>query len=207
MADGLKQMDKLVKQLFQMSDSYAFREPVDYKGLGLPDYPKVIKKPMDLGTVKANLKKGGYNDAQECADDIRLIWSNCMAYNEDGSEVYLMAERMDKKFDELFSALDAGRAPAAGARHRFGRALYRLDPEQLGRLVGRLAQQCPAAVQALESSEELEVNIDAIDAATFWELDRYIKGIIGDDGSSKKRQNSANTANRGNKGKKQRVKN
>jgi len=51
------------------------------------------------------------------------------------------------------------------------------------------------------------VNIDAIDAATFWELDRYIKGIIGDDGSSKKRQNSANTANRGNKGKKQRVKN
>ncbi|CAM9482558.1 unnamed protein product, partial [Heterosigma akashiwo] len=86
-------------------------------------------------------------------------------------------------------------------------ALYRLDPEQLGRLVGRLAQQCPAAVQALESSEELEVNIDAIDAATFWELDRYIKGIIGDDGSSKKRQNSANTANRGNKGKKQRVKN
>eukprot|EP00639_Heterosigma_akashiwo_P025089 CAMPEP_0194702420 /NCGR_PEP_ID=MMETSP0295-20121207/26877_1 /TAXON_ID=39354 /ORGANISM="Heterosigma akashiwo, Strain CCMP2393" /LENGTH=184 /DNA_ID=CAMNT_0039597011 /DNA_START=154 /DNA_END=708 /DNA_ORIENTATION=- len=184
MADGLKQMDKLVKQLFQMSDSYAFREPVDYKGLGLPDYPKVIKKPMDLGTVKANLKKGVYNDAQECADDIRLIWSNCMAYNEDGSEVYLMAERMDKKFDELFSALDAGRAPAAGARHRFGRAF-----------------------QALESSEELEVNIDAIDAATFWELDRYIKGIIGDDGSSKKRQNSANTANRGNKGKKQRVKN
>ncbi|CAM9482489.1 unnamed protein product, partial [Heterosigma akashiwo] len=68
---------------------------VDYKGLGLPDYPKVIKKPMDLGTVKANLKKGVYNDAQECADDIRLIWSNCMAYNEDGSEVYLMAERMD----------------------------------------------------------------------------------------------------------------
>ena len=30
---------------------------------------------------------------------------NVVTYAQDGSEVYLMAERMDKKFDELFSAL------------------------------------------------------------------------------------------------------
>lgn len=29
-----------------------FHEPVDWQGWGLFDYPKLIKKPMDLGTVQ-----------------------------------------------------------------------------------------------------------------------------------------------------------
>lgn len=30
----------------------AFLEPVDWRALGLTDYPIVIKQPMDLGTIK-----------------------------------------------------------------------------------------------------------------------------------------------------------
>lgn len=36
----------------------AFLEPVDWKGLGLTDYPIVIKQPMDLGTIKVRLYVG-----------------------------------------------------------------------------------------------------------------------------------------------------
>lgn len=37
-----------------------FNEPVDYVGLNLPEYTKIIKRPMDLGTVKTKLEGGEY---------------------------------------------------------------------------------------------------------------------------------------------------
>ena len=40
--------------------SYEFREPVPWKELGLSDYPEIIKKPMDLRTVRKNLVKSRY---------------------------------------------------------------------------------------------------------------------------------------------------
>jgi len=42
--EGLKRMSKLVNYLLQRNDSSPFREPVDWRGLGLYDYPKIIKK-------------------------------------------------------------------------------------------------------------------------------------------------------------------
>lgn len=42
--------------LFELPQTHtfedAFLEPVDWKALGLTDYPIVIKQPMDLGTIK-----------------------------------------------------------------------------------------------------------------------------------------------------------
>lgn len=42
--EGLRRMGKLVTYLTSRADSGPFREPVDYRGLGLWDYPKIIKK-------------------------------------------------------------------------------------------------------------------------------------------------------------------
>lgn len=72
--------------------SEPFREPVDWQALGLFDYPQVIKKPMDLGLVKKMLNDGTYKTIHDAADDIRLIWKNCMAYNADGSDFYNLAQ-------------------------------------------------------------------------------------------------------------------
>ena len=49
-----------------------FREPVDWRGLGLYDYPQVISKPMDLLTVKQTIEKNGYKSINDCADDARF---------------------------------------------------------------------------------------------------------------------------------------
>jgi hypothetical protein len=69
-----------------MSDNHEhtepFRAPVDWKGLGLDNYPKIVKKPMDLGTVLKKLGSGAYEDMDSCAADIRLIWTNCMTFNQ-----------------------------------------------------------------------------------------------------------------------------
>jgi hypothetical protein len=37
-----------------------FREPVDWKALGLLDYPSIITRPMDLSTVKKKMSSKSY---------------------------------------------------------------------------------------------------------------------------------------------------
>ena len=41
-------------------NSEAFLEPVAWEELGLLDYTAIVKKPMDLLTIKENLNKGVY---------------------------------------------------------------------------------------------------------------------------------------------------
>jgi Bromodomain len=38
---------------------------VDHKALQLHDYPKVVKKPMDLGTIQEKLLQGQYDTLRE----------------------------------------------------------------------------------------------------------------------------------------------
>ena len=47
--EALRRMTKLVNSLLARGDAQPFREPVDWRGLELYDYPKIIKKLMDLG--------------------------------------------------------------------------------------------------------------------------------------------------------------
>jgi hypothetical protein len=70
------------------SDSVEFREPVDWKAYGLLDYPMVIKKPMDLSTVKKNLANNLYESVEDALRDIDLIWTNCRTYNKDNAVTY-----------------------------------------------------------------------------------------------------------------------
>lgn len=59
--------------------------PVNYVELGLYEYPTIIKKPMDLGTCRANLKAGKYKTVEECLADLQLIWDNCKLFNHESS--------------------------------------------------------------------------------------------------------------------------
>lgn len=83
----MKDMHRIVCMMYVRPEGAAFRQPVDWKGLGLIDYPQIIKKPMDLGTIKNNLENGKYENKDQVAADVRLVWTNCMLYNSDGSEV------------------------------------------------------------------------------------------------------------------------
>ena len=96
-------MTKIVNTLLRKPYSADFRKPLDFRSLGLDDYPQIIAKPMDLGTVKQKIERQGYMSVEQCADDIRLIWSNCKRYNGEGSDFYNLADRLSKQFEELFS--------------------------------------------------------------------------------------------------------
>ncbi len=82
-----------------------FRAPVDWQGLGLFDYPQVVRMPMDLGTIKKKLSEKKYANLFQAADDVRLVWSNCMTYNADGSDFFVLAQNLKKEWERRFSKL------------------------------------------------------------------------------------------------------
>ena len=73
-----------------------FLLPVEWEALGLFDYPKVVTKPMDFSTLKKNLNDAKFKIYEEFLADLQLIWDNCKLYNMIGSEIYKLAERMEK---------------------------------------------------------------------------------------------------------------
>lgn len=100
--EPLKRLMKIVSAFLIRPDVGPFREPVDWRGLGLDDYPTIVKKMMDLGTIKRKLERKQYYTATECANDFRLIWANCMAYNADGSDFWLLAKSFARRFEDRY---------------------------------------------------------------------------------------------------------
>lgn len=71
---------------------------------------QIVKKPMDLGTIRNRMdaKDGkGYNNLYEICDDVRLVFSNAMTYNEQGTDVHKMAKTLAAKFEEKWKLLEA----------------------------------------------------------------------------------------------------
>eukprot|EP00558_Chaetoceros_sp_UNC1202_P010010 CAMPEP_0197239400 /NCGR_PEP_ID=MMETSP1429-20130617/5877_1 /TAXON_ID=49237 /ORGANISM="Chaetoceros sp., Strain UNC1202" /LENGTH=224 /DNA_ID=CAMNT_0042698813 /DNA_START=119 /DNA_END=793 /DNA_ORIENTATION=- len=199
---ALRRMSKLVNYLMSRHDSGPFREPVDWKGLDLYDYPKIIKKMMDLGTVKRKLERGQYGNAKECAQDIRLIWTNCKTYNADGSDFYLLAESFSKRFEDRYKKVQAEfdtgdnekkkssysqkTGISLDAKTKFASNIFRLSGMEIGHVLQVIDLKCPQALEQPDPSmemprgaflddSEVEINVDAIDPRTFAELDRYVK--------------------------------
>lgn len=100
--EALKRLSKIINSFVVRSECSPFIEPVDWRGLELHDYPKVIKKPMDLGTITRKLERNQYVSAAYCAADVRRVWTNCMTYNAVGSDFYLLAKSCSKRFEDRY---------------------------------------------------------------------------------------------------------
>jgi hypothetical protein len=60
---------------------------------------------MDLGAVKKKIIDRKYKSLQQAAEDIRLVWSNCMTYNADGSDFFVLAQGLSKKWEDKYQKL------------------------------------------------------------------------------------------------------
>ena len=100
--------------------SWPFQDPVDIVALNIPDYPTIVKTPMDLGTVHKKLGntlqmiKAGHNFTSddkslyltplEFDKDVRLVFTNCFLYNKPGSDVRKMAEALLSEYESKWAA-------------------------------------------------------------------------------------------------------
>nr|BAG69474.1 bromodomain-containing protein 2 precursor [Gallus gallus] len=95
----LQYLHKVVmKALWKHQFAWPFRQPVDAVKLGLPDYHKIIKLPMDMGTIKRRLENNYYWGAAECMQDFNTMFTNCYIYNKPTDDIVLMAQTLEKIF-------------------------------------------------------------------------------------------------------------
>merc|ERR1712198_244759 len=87
-----------MKTVWKHQFAWPFHQPVDATKLNLPDYHKIIKHPMDLGTIKKRLENKYYWSAKECIQDFNTMFTNCYVYNKPGEDVVLMAQALEKLF-------------------------------------------------------------------------------------------------------------
>lgn len=92
-------LEKVLNAIWNHKLTESFREPVDAKKLKLPNYHKKIKWPMDLGTIKKRLENQYYCSSSEAIDDFKKIFENCYSYNHPGSEVIVIAKKLEKMFN------------------------------------------------------------------------------------------------------------
>lgn len=88
----------IMKIVWKHQFSWPFQMPVDADKLNLPDYHKIIKQPMDLGTIKKRLENNYYWKVQEAIDDFQTMFDNCYVYNKPGEDVVVMAQALEKIF-------------------------------------------------------------------------------------------------------------
>jgi len=86
---------KSAKQKIQI---HFFWEPVDEIRHTAPNYNKVIRFPMDFGTIKNKLDAQAYATIGECIRDCELVFFNARLYNKDGHYVYAESQKAQKFF-------------------------------------------------------------------------------------------------------------
>ena len=100
-----KQAKKLINILWKVKGAYLFHKPVDPDELGIPDYPKIIKNPMDFSTIKKKLSNNLYTYFKQFNDDIKLTFDNCFLYNGANSSVGLSCTFVKTEYQKLFDQM------------------------------------------------------------------------------------------------------
>ncbi|XP_076846561.1 bromodomain testis-specific protein isoform X2 [Brachyhypopomus gauderio] len=138
LTNQLQYLEKVVvRTLWRHQFSWPFRQPVDAVQLNIPDYYTIIKKPMDLNTIKKRLENNYYWKSLECIEDFNTMFTNCYVYNRPGDDVVLMAQALEKLFlekvaempqEECEIAVVTNKAPLKG-RRRSSAGLVKMRPQ------------------------------------------------------------------------------
>lgn len=78
--------------------------------LNIPNYPDVVRRPMDLTTVRTKLDQGVYPippyDSFE--QDVRLIFSNCYLFNPPNTTVHDWGRQLEGVFEDKWASRPMG---------------------------------------------------------------------------------------------------
>ena len=186
--EEIKKLEKIFDTMEKDSQAYEFLQPVDYIGLNILDYPKIITHPMDLGTVKKNLLNGEYKIFQDFMSDINLIWKNCRTYNLPGSEIVKMANHCDKKIKQLIDKQFKNYQNKGGStknknenstltlseKTKLIESIREQPNEGLTQIVKIILKECPKGIEDIDS-EKLQIKVDLLDKKTFDSINQYLE--------------------------------
>ena len=188
--EDLKKLEEIMDKMINDKNAFDFKEPVDYEGLGLIDYPTIIKHPMDLGTCKNKLLNGEYKIFQEFIDDVNLIWENCRTYNLQGSQIVKKANALDKKIRQLIDKqFKNSKAKTESSKNKNQLSatdkaklidmIRQQSNEGLTQIVKIILKNCPEGIEDIDS-DKLQIKIDFLTIKEFNLINEYVEKINGE---------------------------
>ncbi|VDD83371.1 unnamed protein product [Mesocestoides corti] len=120
----LRHFLRLHEEVYSDKNAEWFRDPVDPVALHIPDYPEVIKHPMDLTTIRNNLEDGVYKDPWEVLDHFRLMFNNAWLYNKKNSKVYKMCTKLSELFESQVDQVMQAMGFCCGHEYSYQQILY-----------------------------------------------------------------------------------
>ncbi|EGC43262.1 transcription regulator BDF1 [Histoplasma capsulatum var. duboisii H88] len=96
---------RCIQGLKRVHDSRFFREPVDPVKLNIPNYPLIIKQPMDLRTIEEKLKAGSYTSLFAVTSDFDLMVDNSVTFNGPEHVVSMEGANLKQSFERHLAKL------------------------------------------------------------------------------------------------------
>ncbi|CAF1525350.1 unnamed protein product, partial [Rotaria sordida] len=93
-------LEPIIHKMIDSEYSVLFRQPVDPVALNIPDYPTIIKNPMDISTMHNKLLCGEYKNPLQFCDDAWLMFNNAWLFNRRSSRAYKMCTQLSQLFVE-----------------------------------------------------------------------------------------------------------
>mmetsp|Transcript_2965 Transcript_2965/g.7772 ORF Transcript_2965/g.7772 Transcript_2965/m.7772 type:complete len:382 (+) Transcript_2965:68-1213(+) len=95
----------------------------------LPDYYRVITKPIFLCDIESKLNTGEYQAPQEFAEDVRQHWLNVKLYNPQGDPFRKIGEKVEELFENWWAATGLSTGGERARRATAGHMPSKFDPE------------------------------------------------------------------------------
>lgn len=117
--DQQKRCEAIVKELKKpkyQTISWPFLNPVDAAAWGATDYYEIIKQPMDMSTYEKKLQNGEYISEEELAEDIRLMFRNCYAYNPPDHDINNFGHQLEQVFEKYWEKLHQGKKKSSSKK-------------------------------------------------------------------------------------------
>lgn len=165
---------------------------------------------MDLGTIKKNIVDRKYKSLQDAHEDVKQVWANCMQYNADGSDFFILAQSLNKKWEDKFKKLLVDQRvkevpqvpPQVGSttvstklttdeKRAFAKSLYKISKEDLGKVLVEIEKKYPSALLRNSAEDEIELNVDKLPQPLFGELQLYVKTSLASAGGGKPKKKSS----------------
>jgi bromodomain-containing factor 1 len=90
----------ILRTLKKRNEASPFLQPVDPVALGIPTYPQIVTRPMDLSTAERKTQQGQYRNVDEFKADVRQIWENCYKFNGHESPISIWAKTLGGVFEK-----------------------------------------------------------------------------------------------------------
>ena len=100
-----KHLQRTIGNVKRIAAAKAFLLPVDPVALSIPNYPTIVKDPMDLKTLEDNLRADKYPTVEACVADFNLIVQNSQTFNGPEHPVTKLAFAMKASFDQRMEGL------------------------------------------------------------------------------------------------------